>query len=213
MIAFKNPLAVGITGGIGSGKSTAAEIFASLGARVLFADAMAKELVRTDERVRRRIQKEFGEQIVARDGAVDTKQLARLVFSDPLALDKLNEIIHPSVLEVIAQEIESFKHKPESEFLAVEAALLFEADADEMFDYIIVVDADEEERIGRVMNRDGSARSDVVRRMEAQMPASEKLERADFVLRNSGDRDALKEKCKFIFSLLRTIARSGEGSL
>ena len=204
----KSPLAIGITGGIGSGKTAATEAFASLGARVRYADRIAKDLVNTDERVRRRIKREFGDQVYAHDGTLDNKQIAKRVFNDPLALDTLNEIVHPSVLEFIGQEIKFFKRIRKEELLIVEAALLFEAEADGVFDYIIVVDAEEEERIRRVVARDGSTRSDVLQRMQAQMSASEKVERADFVIQNNGDRKALEERCRFIFTILQTIVQT-----
>ncbi|MBI1805364.1 MAG: dephospho-CoA kinase [Ignavibacteriae bacterium] len=202
------PLAIGVTGGIGGGKTTVVGIFASIGGHVLYADQMAQKIVNTDDTVRRRIKRQFGDHVYSMNGTLDRKQMARFVFTDPLALDTLNEIVHPSVLRSLEKEIISFKQKEQNCLLFVEAALLFEVEADTMFDYMIVVDAEEEERIRRVMSRDKSARSDVLQRVKTQMPVSEKMARADFVIHNTQDMKVLKEKCRFIYKLLHAIART-----
>ena len=202
-----HPLAVGLTGGIGSGKTLIASMFAALGTRILSADDLAKNLVDTNQLLKSRIQREFGSEIYTNENVLNRKRLARTVFHDPSALQRLNQIVHPLVLQSIRDEIVAFKQEKTRDILMVEAALLFEANAESMFDYILVVDADEEERIHRIIARDKCSKSEIHERIKAQMPVSEKITKADFVIRNMGDQKMLKEKCLFIYTLLHIIAQ------
>ena len=104
-----NPLAIGITGGIGSGKSEVCKIFSSHGASVLYADVIARELIDTDPLIKKRIQRAFGADIYLPDGTLNRKQMARLAFSDDSLKEKLNAIVHPSVLEYLESKIKQFK--------------------------------------------------------------------------------------------------------
>lgn len=199
-------LAVGITGGIGSGKTDVCKIFEAFGARVLYADLIARNLINSHTDVQRQIKKTFGEKIYLPDGTLDRKHAAKLAFHDTDLHQNLNNIVHPYVLKEIEQEIAKEKEADRLPMLVVEAAILFEAHADELFDYVIVVDADEETRISRVMSRDGCDRGDVLARINAQMPVKEKVAMADFVIQNSGNKTSLKEKGTFMFHLLNRIA-------
>lgn len=195
-------IAVGITGGIGSGKSEACRLFESLGARTLYADAIARELSDTDPTVKSRIARQFGPQVYHSAGKLNRKEMAKLVFQDHHQREKLDAILHPVALRQIEREITTARRKGGSGILLVEAALLYETGADEMFDYIIVVDAPEGERIARVMSRDSVSKSEVLERINAQLPIAEKVERADFVIRNSADLLALQSNCRFLYNLL-----------
>ncbi len=193
-------LVVGLTGGIGSGKSVVARCFEDLGARLIYADALSKDILVTDPDVRREFTGQFGSGFFSDPDTLDRKRLARLVFDDPRALRKLNAIVHPAVIRLVRSKIERYRRR--RGILIVEAALFYETGVEVLTDYMIVVDADEEVRIRRVMERDGCPREDVVKRMRMQMPAKEKVLRADFVIMNSGDQSLLSPKCRFIYGIL-----------
>ena len=197
--SINNTLAFGITGGIGSGKSEACKIFARLGAALLYADNLAKEIIDTNPAVKRRIQKVFGDDVYLHDGTLDRKRMAKLVFQDEKVKEQLNAIVHPVVLDHIRDTIKKTKSENKIRILIVEAALIFEAKADAMFDYVIVVDAPEEERINRVMIRDNISRTEVLGRIRAQMNTQDKVAKADFVIQNGGDKTTLEKNCQFLF--------------
>ncbi len=193
-------ITVGLTGGIGSGKSTTARIFQKLGARVIFADDLAKDFLVTDRQIKKSVIREFGSAICPDGRTINRALLADIVFHHPSALRKLNSIIHPRVIQALKKEILGAKSR--RMVLMIEAALFYEAGIAGLVDYIIVVDAERELRIRRVMNRDGCSRTSVIRRMMAQMPAGTKARRADIVVKNSGDETELEDRCRFAFRLL-----------
>lgn len=204
------PLAVGITGGIGTGKTEVCKLFASLGAHVKYADEIAKTLIETDPSIRKNIEKQFNTVLFHSDGTFDRKQMAKLIFNDSTSKEKLDAIVHPHVLRKIKQEIDTVKKTKKHQVFMIEAALLYEAKAEGLFDYMIVVDAEEEHQIERVMKRDGSTGDEVHQRIRSQMRNNEKVERADFVIANTGEKKLLEEKCRFLFSLFVSIANSGD---
>jgi len=201
-------LTVAITGGIGSGKTEAARIFGSLGVKVLYADQLAAHLVDSQPEIRSRIRREFGERVLLPEGTLNRKVMAQLVFKDSRLKEKLDAIVHPPVLEAIKHEIEKFKRSGAEALLMVEAALIFEARAGDLFDYVIVVDAPEEERIARIMKRDSMSRAEAVYRIRSQIPAESKVAKADFVVRNVGDRKSLERNCRFLHRLLLAAVRT-----
>jgi dephospho-CoA kinase len=204
----RRSFAVAITGGIGSGKTEAARIFASLGAKVLYADRLAAVLVDSRPAIRSRIRREFGDRVLSPDGTLNRKVMAQLVFKDSGLKERLDAIVHPPVLEAIEREIEKFKRSGAEPMLMLEAALIFEASAAGLFDYVIVVDAPEEERLARIMKRDSLSRAEAVYRMRSQMPAESKAAKADFVIRNAGDRKLLERNCRFLHRLLLAAVRT-----
>ncbi len=172
-------LFVGLTGGIGSGKSTVAEIFKTLGIPVFDADKEAKRLMEQNEEVRLQVQQQFGSHIYA-EGILNRKALADLVFSDTYLLNKLNAIVHPVAI-VAAKQWATQQNAP---YLVKEAALLFEAGSAGHLQYIIGVSAPQALRINRVMKRDQSSRQQVLDRMKRQIDENIKLRLCDFVLVN-----------------------------
>ena len=204
----RGSLAVAITGGIGSGKSEAARIFGSLGTKILYADQLAANLVDAQPEIRNRIRREFGARALSPDGTLNRKVMAQLVFKDSRLKEKLDAIVHPPVLEAIKREIEKFKRSGSEAILMVEAALIFEAGAADFFDYVVVVDAPEEERIARIMKRDSMSRAEAVYRIRSQIPAESKVSKADFVIRNAGDRKTLERNCRFLHRLLLAAVRT-----
>ena len=203
-------LVVGLTGGIGSGKSTVAKCFQKLGTRLVSADDIAKDMLLTDRRVRDRFVREFGPGFFEQGGGLERRKLAHLVFENPRALQRLNAIVHPAVVAVIREEIG--KAQSRRGILMIEAALFYETGLENLPVYMIVVDADEEIRIRRVMKRDRCTRNEVERRIKMQLPASRKVNRADFVIFNSGPVSELPSKCLFLYGVLTRIEAARRGT-
>ena len=176
-------LKIGITGGIGAGKSTVAGIFKVLGIPVFDADATAKNILNTDSVLREQIAATFGSETY-KNGLLDKKYLATLVFNNPDQLAKLNALVHPATIE--AANIWA-KHWEEQgcPYILKEAALLFEAGTNVGLDFIIGVTAPVEMRIARVMERDHVTREEVLKRMQHQLDDTEKMKRCNFVIDNS----------------------------
>lgn len=195
-------LTVGVTGGIGSGKSSVCKFFEKLGVKILYADNIARELTESHEGIKKQIRKIFGSEVFSHDGQLNRKKLADLVFSNQKLKEQLNAIVHPYVFKVIEKEIRKVEQTKSSPFVIHEAALIYESGADEDLDYVIVVDADEDTRIQRVMKRDNVTREKVLQRINSQMPVEEKRTRADFVVKNNGDIKSLERKVKFLYYLL-----------
>ncbi|MBP9882625.1 MAG: dephospho-CoA kinase [Chitinophagales bacterium] len=173
-------LKVGITGGIGSGKTTVCRIFEMLGIPVFYADTVSRNLVQQNPEVIAAIKASFGNGIY-QDALLNTKALAKIVFNDPDKLRKLNSIVHPSVFRMFNEWIA--KHAGYA-YVLKEAALIFETNAHLTLDAVIVVTAPESMRIKRVMHRDGATETDVQQRMKQQMPEAEKRKQATFIIHN-----------------------------
>ena len=173
---------VGLTGGIGSGKSTVARMFEQLGVPVYFADDEAKKLMVTSKRLKAGIMNRFGEQAYDKTG-LNTGYLARLVFNDPESLKALNEMVHPEV----ENHFKSWVSKQAAPYVMQENPLLFEKNRQEEFDSIIVVTAPTAMRIERVRARDGVTRAEVEARIKNQLDQDYKARRADYVIENDGD--------------------------
>jgi dephospho-CoA kinase len=201
-------LKIGITGGIGSGKTEVCKIIERLGSKVIFADDLAKEILNTDENVKRRVGKEFGEDIYTSTGNVNSKKLAQKIFFDENLKVKLEKIVHPVVIDKIKKDFQSLEKSSKHSIGFLEAALIFEAGVDSFLDYIIVVNASEENCINRVMTRDGSRKEDVMQRIKAQIPPAQKIEKADFVIHNNDDRNKLENNVKFIYNLLNLMSKT-----
>jgi len=179
---------VGVTGGIGSGKTLICEIFERLGIPVFNADVEAKEIYNTDKKVIEQVQQLFGHDIY-HQGKLKRDILAKIIFNDSKALDKVNAIVHPKVREYFIDWTE----KQTSEYVIEEAAILFESNAYLDLDYIINVHARQENRIERVMNRDNISKEQVLSRMKNQLCDEKRMKLADFTIYNDGDRMLLPQ--------------------
>jgi dephospho-CoA kinase len=202
MQSERDYLLVGVTGGIGSGKSLVCSYFERAGRTVLKADAIAQEISDNDPAVREQIVRLLGPGAYTPNGPLARPFVAGMVFSDFALLRKLNAILHPPTIrriQTVAAELPETVRRP---YVIVEAALVFESGMDDSLDKVIVVDADESTRIDRVMARDGVERDAVLRRMAAQLPAEVKVSHADFVIRNEENKVSLEEKVRFIDTLL-----------
>lgn len=170
---------VGLTGGIGSGKTTVAKIFQLLDVPVYNADDEAKRIMNDDEELKRSIQKQFGEAAYKGD-ELDRSYLASQVFGDPYQLEKLNALVHPATI----RDATKWMNRQATAYTIKEAALIFESGASEQLDYIIGVYAPASLRIKRTMERSGWSRDEVVKRMVNQVDDSIKMKLCDFVIFN-----------------------------
>lgn len=173
-------LKIGLTGGIGSGKTTVAMIFEILGVPVYYADAASKRLYQTDTALIAAIKSHFGEDIYTNDILNRTK-LASIVFNDPDKLVLLNQLVHPPTIKDAAD----WMSRQKAPYIIKEAALLFEAGSAGGLDYIIGVRAPQHLRIKRVMDRDGAIRDEVLSRMKRQIAEDIKMRLCDFVVENN----------------------------
>jgi len=176
---------IGITGGIGSGKSTACEIFKLLGVSVFHADDEAKNLQNNNLQIKNYLIELFGEHLYSEDGLLDRKMLAGLIFNDTKALAKVNAIIHPAVRQNFLKWVEN---KQNDNYVLYEAAILLESGYSVDFDRNILILADEKIRIERVMKRDSISEELVKERIKNQMSDIEKINLVDYVLENSDDK-------------------------
>ncbi|WP_369411750.1 dephospho-CoA kinase [Chryseolinea lacunae] len=178
-----HPLQVGITGGIGSGKSLVCSIFKALGIPVYDADSHAKELMTTDGILVQQIKKEFGELSFHEDGSLNRGYLSKAVFNDVDKLERLNRLVHPRVGEDYARWVNQNANSP---YVLKEAALLFEAGSHQTLDKVMVVVAPEALRIERVLQRDPQRTTEQIKAIiRNQMPEEEKMKRADHVIVNN----------------------------
>lgn len=180
---------IGVTGGIGSGKSTVSKFIEELGYPVYDSDFWAKELVNIDEDLKKRIIELLGEKSYDENGKYNRKFVAEKVFENEELLLKLNQIIHPAV----RIHFENWVNAQQSEFVFKETALLFELKLNESCYKSVLVTAEENIRIKRVMDRDGRTYREVKEIIDKQIPETEKMKLADFVIENNFDLETLKE--------------------
>jgi dephospho-CoA kinase len=173
-------LRIGLTGGIGSGKTTVAKIFEALGIPVFYADDATKLLMNTNEELKNSIIKNFGE-AAYKNGELDRKYLASIVFNDKEKLELLNSITHPATIKNAAE----WMSKQTSPYIIKEAALLFESGAAERLDYVIGVYAPQHIRVKRVMDRDKLTTEDVMKRISRQIDEEMKMKLCNFVITNN----------------------------
>lgn len=183
-------LVIGITGGIGSGKSTVCRIFQMLGVPVFEADVAAKQLYESSEELRNGLIRLFGAAIYKANGKPDRKKLASIIFSDDIQLAKVNELVHPAVRKEFEHWLNEHKHFP---YVIHEAAILFESGFYKMMDYTLLVTAPEDQRIERVANRDGVDAEAVKKRMSRQWPEEKKQKLADKILVNDNKKMMIPE--------------------
>jgi len=183
-------LKIGITGGIGAGKTTVCQIFEQLGVPVYYADIRAKELMRDEDGLKKKIQQAFGWDSYEKDGILNRPYLAKIVFNDPRQLSILNQIVHPAVFEDYNQWVAQ-KAKEGHVYSVKEAALLLESGSFRQLDKLIVVTSPIDLRIERIMKRDHIRREEVLKRIENQLSDKERLEKADYVLKNGMNRSLI----------------------
>ncbi len=203
---------VGLTGGVATGKSLVAEELERLGAELIDADAVSREIMVKGSPAYEDILKEFGPGIMAADGSIDRKALGRIVFADPEKLARLNALTHPRIIERIRARTETLKKKPGNPIIIINAALLIEAGHHKEMDRVVVVSAPVDLQVERLALRDGLDKDSALRIIKAQMPIEKKAALADYVVENSGTVAEAIEKTRELYERLKG-AEGSAGSL
>lgn len=200
---------VGITGGIGTGKSTVARIVADMGYPMISTDDIAKEIMSTDKKVIDAIKSAFGSEAYNEDLTPNARFISEAVFGNSSDADArllvLNSIVHPPVIERLSDMVAALEDEGK-EIIFVESALIFESGIEEDFDFIITVDAPEEAVIERVASRSGLGREQILARIAGQMPNKEKIAVSDFVIDNKGTIDELRTSTEMIVEVVKSLA-------
>ena len=191
---------IGLTGGIGSGKSTVARIFEKLGIPVFVSDLEAREIVNSDPEVKAGIMSHFGEDLYVND-RLDRPKMASLVFGQPKELEVLNNLVHPAV----GRAFSNWQKQQRAPYVLKEAAILIETGAVEELDALILVTAAEDIRMQRVQNRDGVQKDEVSQRIRRQMTDEEKRPYADFEILNDGQKPIIPQVLEVHQQLLSSI--------
>ncbi|MAQ73858.1 MAG: dephospho-CoA kinase [Candidatus Marinimicrobia bacterium] len=195
-------LKVGLTGGIGSGKSTASKFFEKLGAFILDADKEAKNLLEKNEIVQHEVISEFGTDIINTTGKVDKNKLARVAFQDVDHQRRLNSVVHPYIYDLIDKTFDKVLNDGKYAVFIIDAAMIYESGYDIHLDYIIVITAQLKNRMERALARKTLTREEILKRIEFQWPEEEKVGMADFVIHNDGSEKELNDNIKSIIKKL-----------
>jgi dephospho-CoA kinase len=196
-------LKVGLTGGIGTGKSTVSRMFADLGCYIIDSDAITRSLFAPGQIVNRAVAAAFGPAVVAPDGSINRAVLAELVFHDSALRQKLNSLVHPAILQRQAAFIKGFAAEDPDGIVIVEAALMVEVGTYQNYDKLIVVTCSPEVQRHRIKERSGLTDEQIESRIASQMPLEEKVKYADFVIDNSADRESTRRKVEKVYDQLR----------
>ena len=188
-------IVIGLTGNIGSGKSTVARRMQGLGAKIIDADQIAREVVQPGTPALQDIANNFGPDVLDSTGGLDRKKMASIVFADPQAIVILNHITHPRIIDEVKRKINKLKSEAKtaagSGVLVIDAPLLIEVGLDHIVDEVWVVKVDPKVQIARLAKRNGLTPEEVLRRIAAQMPQEDKVKRATRVIDNSGKKSEI----------------------
>ena len=199
---------VGLTGGIASGKSTVSEAFARLGAKVLDADEVAREVVLPGKPAWTKLRHTFGSEFFHPDGRLNRSKLRRLVFANPEERSRLNAIVHPEVMREIDFRFEQLTSSAEHAVVLVDVPLLLEVEAADRFDRVVVVYVNETVQLGRLMERDGLSAEEASQALSTQIPLRDKVKQADFVIDNSGTLEETQAQVEKVWQELLELARA-----
>lgn len=187
---------IGVTGQIGSGKTTAAKILASFGAAVIDADRLGREVVDGSAPLRKKLAGQFGGEILTASGRLSRRKLARLAFANEAAKQRLNRLVHPYLLRELRRQMKELAKR--HEVVVIDAALLLDWELDRRMDLVLVIQASMKARLKRLTER-GMTRDDILARQKAQLPFSEYRKRADCVVLNNGSVDKLRAKLQRLY--------------
>lgn len=201
-------LLVGLTGGMGSGKTLASSYFQESGAYILDADLVCRQLVEPGQSALSEISDRFGKDVIDASGKLDRKKLGQIVFSNPKRKEELESILHPKVFEFEKNKYRAICQKDPKALVIVDAALLIESGNFKKMDKVIVVNTDEKTRIRRILSRSQWSYDDVVSRIKNQMSSEEKIKYAHFVLENSMDKCKLREQVIKLHAKLSLLAEN-----
>jgi dephospho-CoA kinase len=197
---------IGLTGGIASGKSLVARVFKDLGATVIDADRIVHELLEPEQDAWREIIQYFGQDVQRADKTIDRRKLGAIVFNDREKRSWLNACLHPRVFSVYTSQVAHLRMRAPDALLFFDAALLIETGYHRNMDRLIVVYAEPEQQVERLMARDGFTREEALLRIASQMPLSEKRMLADHVIDNSGVREETEQQARELFGQLKNEA-------
>jgi len=195
-------LLAGLTGGIATGKSTVAAMFRALGAVVIDADVLAREVVEPGEPALAAIAKEFGPGVLQPDGRLDRKALGAIVFADPDRRRRLEALTHPPIRDRFVRRLAELTDQGFRGVALFDAPVMIESGNYKTMDRLVVVITDEATQLARLMARDGCSREDALRRIRSQMPLADKARLADHVIDNSGDRAATEAQVRRVYEAL-----------
>lgn len=193
---------VGLTGGIASGKSTVSGMFRELGVPVIDADVIAREVVAPGSRALEAIVDAFGEEILTEEKSLNRAGLGEIVFSDLSKKKVLEGILHPEIIAEQDRRLKDLEREGRTPVAIVDAAVMIESGSWKRFDSLVVVDCDESQQIGRLRLRNGMSEEEAARRVDAQMPLSEKVKYADHVIDNRGSIDDTRKQVEELMKLL-----------
>lgn len=186
-------LKIGLTGSIGTGKSTVSKLLRERGIAVIDADLLAREIVKKGQECLNDLKNVFGNQILTLDGELDRKKLGQIVFSDDGKLELLNSITHPHIRRRMKDQMNELESK-NNKVIVLDIPLLFEAKMEDLVDIILVVFAKEEIQTKRITERDNCTQEEAMRIIKAQISQQDKISKSDYTIDNSGTIEELKEK-------------------
>ncbi len=192
---------IGLTGGIGSGKSTVSQLLAELGAVIIDADKVGHEAFKPDTRAWHEVVSAFGKQIVAPSGEIDRKRLGAIVFSDPASLSRLNQIVHPVMYDMMKARIEEYRRQGVG-VVVLEAAILIEANWRSLVDEVWMTVASEATVLERLKKQRGLGEEQTLARIRSQLSTDERIKYADVIINNDGNLDVVKAKVKELWERL-----------
>ena len=195
-------LRVGLTGGIGTGKSTTSNFFKEIGAFVFEADTEAKNLLSANDVVQHELISEFGTDIINSSGEIDKKKLARVAFQDVDHQRRLNSVVHPYIYDLIDNSYDKVLSDGKHNVFIIDAAMIYESGYDIHLDYVIVITAQLKNRMERALARNTLTREEILKRMEFQWTEEEKVNMADFVIHNDGTKKELNNNIKSLMKKL-----------
>ncbi len=199
---YSNPKLVAVTGGIGSGQTTVCSFFQKWRCKVINADKKAHEVIQRNKKLQNELTKVFGKDIFGKDKKLDRKLLAERAFKDELHTRKLNQLVHPRMVEVLVEEMEQARFSKRYPLIIIDAALIYEISIESMFDAVIVVSAPLKIRQQRVKDRDGMSRKQFNERAEKQIPLEDKAKWADFIIENDCSLSELEQRTRDVYEKL-----------
>ncbi len=202
MSAPRKFLLVGLTGGIATGKSTVSGILRGLGCEIIDADLLARDVVEPGQPAWAQIVAEFGRDVVTAAGVLDRKRLGAIIFANPERRRRLEAITHPAIRDLFLARLDQLAEKGFVGIVVFDAAVMIESGNYKNMDRLIVVVTDEATELARLHGRDGSDEAENRRKIASQMPLAEKAQLADYVIDNSGSREATAEQVRRVFTIL-----------
>ena len=191
---------IGLTGGIGTGKSTAAAYFEELGAKIIEADEVGREVVKNNREAQEKIKSTFGGNFFDQYGNLKRKELGNLVFSDSRELQKLNSILHPLMIKIIEERVQKDIFSDKYKMIIVDAAIIFELNQEKKFDFVVTVSSNKDVCRERIQKKDGISSENFEDRFKAQISPEIKEEKSDYVIKNNGTAEELKNRVYGVFT-------------